>query len=227
MASCSLSKDRSDRVNAKVFVDLTDYSSSPSYFLPEDPLPTRSGDRPECETCLPHAQMTQQSPDAVFEELKQKSLDLLGNSVQIGHSTVSMPSTYPAFHLICQDCNTTSIKMPVESCMTPGGPTCGTEFAHVHAQYHAADSEWAHCNSEKRWQSWQGGGQGSMHLCLTLQDAALVLEKGWGERHVLAGGDGAKVPRGLVLVYAPRTHDEIAVSLQILKAAWWFAQDKQ
>jgi hypothetical protein len=110
--------------------------------------------------------------------------------------------------------------------MTPGGPTRGTEFAHVHTHYFPDDSDFARSNKERRFQEWQGGGQGSMHLCLTLKDAAVVLEKGWAERHLLAGDDsiGFSVPRGLVLVYAPRNQDEANVCLRILRAALLFAQ---
>ena len=53
------------------------------------------------------------------------------------------------------------------------------------------------------WQAYQGGGQGSMHLCLTLRDAAAALDAGWGELHLLAGqqmGPGMSAPRGLVLI---------------------------
>jgi hypothetical protein len=166
--------------------------------------------------------MTQQSPDEVFEEFKTKALELLGNSVTIGRSTVSMPSTFPAFHLKCD----VGCLMPHEACMTPGGPTRGTEFAHVHTHYFPDDSDFARSNKERRFQEWQGGGQGSMHLCLTLKDAAVVLEKGWAERHLLAGDDsiGFSVPRGLVLVYAPRNQDEANVCLRILRAALLFAQ---
>ena len=63
--------------------------------------------------------------------------------------------------------------------MSPGGPRPGaTEFAHIHTQYYAPDSEFAQAQGTRPWQAWQGGGQGSMHLCLTLQDTATVLENG-------------------------------------------------
>ena len=70
------------------------------------------------------------------------------------------------------------------------------------------------------------GGQGSMHMCLSLKDAATVISLGWGEPHVLAGTDmgGMKLSRGLLLVYAPRTNEEIDTVLQILKASLAFAK---
>ena len=65
--------------------------------------------------------------------------------------------------------------------MTPGGPACGLEFAHVHARYIPSDHPTAIQTKARglKWQTYQGGGQGSMHLCLTLRDAAAVLDAGW------------------------------------------------
>ena len=223
--ACTLPSDRSKRTIGQLLQGLDGYASSVSYLT--EILPERTGDRPDCETCLPHAQRNQQSPDGLFVHQKDRALTLLGSSyVTVGHSTVSMPSSYPAFHLIRQDCST----MPPEACMTPGGPTCGTEFCHFHTQFYPPESSHAHANASKRWQEWQGGGQGSMHICLTLKDAAMVLEKGWGERHLLAGQSprpGFTVPQGLLLVYAPRTHEELEVSLTSLQAAFAFAQSNK
>jgi hypothetical protein len=224
MAACSRNGE-GDRVDPESLKTLDGFSSSPSYLL-STVIPQRQGERPECESCLPHAQMTQQSPNDVFELLKTKAVKILGSNVRVGRSTVSMPSTYPAFHLICQECHT----IPPDACMTPGGPARGSEFAHIHTQHHAADSDFAQSNQNRRWQSWQGGGQGSMHLCLTLKDAAVVLEKGWGEKHLLAGqsfgSESSEVPHGLLLVYAPRTTEEVDVVLKILKASFDFANSK-
>jgi hypothetical protein len=231
--ACTLPSDRSKRTTGQVLQGLDGYALSVSYFT--ESLPERTGERPDCETCLPHAQRNQQSPDDLFMKLKERALTalLVGSSlssssssaVTVGHSTVSMPSSYPAFHLICRDCAT----MPSEACMTPGGPTCGTEFCHFHTQYYPPDSSHAQANNASclRWQEWQGGGQGSMHICLTLKDAASVLEKKWGERHLLAGQSprpGFTVPQGLLLVYAPRTLEELEVSLTILQAGFAFAK---
>ena len=66
-----------------------------------------------------------------------------------------------------------------------------------------------------------------MHMCLSLRDAAAVLDAGWGELHLLAGktmGPGARVPRGLVLVYAPRTAEEVSTVVRILGASHAFAR---
>ena len=49
---------------------------------------------------------------------------------------------------------------------------------------------------------------GSMHMVLSPEDAKIVLEAGWGERHPLARGGWFErfVPREFVLVYAPRDY---------------------
>lgn len=61
----------------------------------------------------------------------------------------------------------------------------------------------------------------SMHLNLHPDDARVVLEKGWGERHPLARGGWlmAYVPREFVMVYAPRDKTELDVVCRIIEAA--------
>jgi len=178
------------------------------------------------ESCLPHAQLEAESPDAIFEALTAAAAAILGRDVVQGPTTVSVPSTFPAYHL-CRPCGAAA--MPCEACMTPGGPACGLEFAHVHARYIPGDHPTA-IEAKARgltWQTYQGGGQGSMHMCLSLRDAAAVLDAGWGELHLLAGktmGPGARVPRGLVLVYAPRTAEEVSTVVRILGASHAFAR---
>ena len=43
---------------------------------------------------------------------------------------------------------------------------------------------------------------------LSAADAKVVLEKGWGERHGLSGR-GVGVPLGYVMVFAPRSVEEV------------------
>ena len=68
-----------------------------------------------------------------------------------------------------------------------------------------------------------------MHMCLSLKDAATVVSSGWGEPHILAGTDmgGMMLARGLVLVYAPRTPEEVDVVLNILQASLAFATSER
>lgn len=65
---------------------------------------------------------------------------------------------------------------------------------------------------------------GSIHLTLHPTDAAIVLQQAWGERHPLSSGGWLTrfVPPGFVMVYAPRTQEEVDVVMEIVKAAvWW------
>lgn len=65
----------------------------------------------------------------------------------------------------------------------------------------------------------------SMHMTLHPIDAALVIAAGWGERHPLAGRSihGEQLlPGGFLMVYAPRTEDDVGTIIEIVKAAaWW------
>lgn len=65
---------------------------------------------------------------------------------------------------------------------------------------------------------------GSMHMTLHPADAKTMLEAGWGERHPIARGGWFErfVPGSFVMVYAPRDDGELAVVLEIVKAAAWF-----
>ncbi|KAF1988418.1 hypothetical protein K402DRAFT_300979, partial [Aulographum hederae CBS 113979] len=68
---------------------------------------------------------------------------------------------------------------------------------------------------------------GSLHLSLHPADAALVLERCWGERHPLARGGWFSrfVPGGFIMVYAPRTEEEVGTVMEILRAAVWWVGD--
>lgn len=90
------------------------------------------------------------------------------------------------------------------------------EFAHFHGRYIDPDSSEGKAHRGIPWQSWQGGGLGSMHLTLSLTDAVRVIEAGWGEPHLLAGKMAAA---GLLLVYAPRDEQEVDVVISILRAS--------
>lgn len=84
--------------------------------------------------------------------------------------------------------------------VSPINATCRGEICHVH-------------HSDR-----------SMHLNLHPDDAKVVLEKGWGERHPLARGGWMKayVPREFVMVYAPRDQEELDVVYRIIEAAGYW-----
>lgn len=81
-------------------------------------------------------------------------------------------------------------------------PTCNGEVCHSHPS------------------------DGSLHLTLHPADVKHIIEKGWGERHPLARESWwwklRFVPAGFVMIYAPRTMEELQCVIQIIHAAaWW------
>jgi hypothetical protein len=89
--------------------------------------------------------------------------------------------------------------------LQPINATCRGEICHVH-------------HSDR-----------SMHMNLHPDDAKVVLEQGWGERHPLARGGWMKayVPREFVMVYAPRDRDELDVVCRIIEAAgFWVCGER-
>jgi hypothetical protein len=61
-----------------------------------------------------------------------------------------------------------------------------------------------------------GSGDYSMHMCLAPTDCKEVITKKWGERMTLAG---TLVPQEYLLIYTPRTKEEVAVVKGIVNAA--------
>ncbi|KAH6657497.1 hypothetical protein BKA67DRAFT_190233 [Truncatella angustata] len=87
----------------------------------------------------------------------------------------------------------------------PVNYTCAGEICHVH-------------NSDQ-----------SMHMTLHPDDVREVLLKGWGQRHPLAcRGRWFKmpVPRQFVMIYSPRTMDEVKIVCKIIEAAGWWCMAK-
>ena len=83
---------------------------------------------------------------------------------------------------------------------TPVTRTCGGEVCHAHPS------------------------DGSMHMTLHPADAKIVLESGWGERHPLARGGWCRrfVPKEFMLIYAPRSTEEVGEIMKIVAAGvWW------
>ncbi|TAQ88976.1 hypothetical protein B7494_g2694 [Chlorociboria aeruginascens] len=87
----------------------------------------------------------------------------------------------------------------------PINKTCRGEICHVH------HSDW------------------SLHLNLHPDDAKVVLQNGWGERHPLARGGWlrAYVPREFVMIYAPRDRIELGVVCHIIEAASFWASGER
>ncbi|MEM9335601.1 MAG: luciferase family protein [Pseudomonadota bacterium] len=75
----------------------------------------------------------------------------------------------------------------------------GREFAHIHP----------HPDS------------GSMHVVVPPEDASEIVEKGWGEDHYLV--TAGSWPHGLVMIFSPRTREELETVKTILKRSYDFA----
>lgn len=88
----------------------------------------------------------------------------------------------------------------------PVNNTCMGEICHIHDSDH------------------------SMHMNLHPDDVKEVLSKGWGQRHPLAWRGrwfSMPVPRQFIMVYAPRTMDEVQVVCRIIEAAAWWVMAKE
>ncbi len=59
---------------------------------------------------------------------------------------------------------------------------------------------------------------GSLHMIVSASDARAIIERGWGERHGLAGSH-LGLPLTYLMIYAPRDEGELAVTSSILDAA--------
>ena len=134
--------------------------------------------------------------------------------MEVGATTISVPSTYPAFHLSSGRKNSASATEEEEQRFMRN-----SEFAHVHTRYRGTSDP---SGMNRPWQVWQGGGQGSLHVVLHPQDAQLLIHKGWAELHLLAKQGVAGIPSGLCLVYAPRDEAEMDIVSSIWQAslAW-------
>lgn len=58
---------------------------------------------------------------------------------------------------------------------------------------------------------------------LSAADAKVVLDRGWGERHGLSGKKGLGIPLGYVMVFAPRSTEEVETVGMIATAAARYA----
>ncbi|MEM7377313.1 MAG: hypothetical protein AAF460_07390 [Pseudomonadota bacterium] len=81
----------------------------------------------------------------------------------------------------------------------PAAFMVGREFAHIHPH----------------------PDNGSMHVQLRAEDAAAVIDAGWGESHYLV--TQGHLPFGLVLVFSPRDADELETVKRIVARSHAFA----
>lgn len=89
---------------------------------------------------------------------------------------------------------------------------------------------------------------GSLHCLLSPRDAQILIERGWGEAHLMAGKTASctfspisccffvlridfgisvgVIPLGLVMVYAPRDDKEVDIIVRIIDATYRYARDE-
>ncbi|KAL8932517.1 MAG: hypothetical protein Q9211_006270 [Gyalolechia sp. 1 TL-2023] len=171
-------------------------------------LPRRLHPRPSVAGIAPHRQTNQKPPAQLYQRLRIALYSLVGENPRLlrtGNSCFEKHSL-ALFLCLCPQC-------PDAEChaeLLHAGPThmnatCSNtgEICHLHP----SDS--------------------SLHLTLHPLDAAMVISRGWGERHPLAGrpilGIGKRVvPEGFVMVYAPQDETQIGVVMDIIRAAGWW-----
>lgn len=158
-------------------------------------LPHRAGPRPHVAGIAPQRQTNQKSSPDMHHAMR--------------HALHGLAATHPTrlrTGVSCFEKNGLALNFAPARTSTHQqalNPTCGSsgEACHIHAT------------------------DGSMHLTLHPSDAALVIAQGWGQRHPLSGGGlfGVEyVPRGFVMVYAPRWEEEVGVLMEIVRAGvWW------
>ncbi|MCJ1478639.1 hypothetical protein MMC13_007320 [Lambiella insularis] len=212
---------------------LTPYEHPAQGYLPD--LPWRTGQRPTVAGIAPHRQTTQKGDHAMLAALtaaihKIKAANPLllatGISCFEQHNLALFFSPHPA---PVKNSSTISVDLPPHSAARPR-PVRTNSIGRLNsissACEHSTDpglqneldidpcdhpAEIVHLHTT----------ESSMHLTLHPSDAALVISHGWGERHPLAGR-GPWVPKGFMMVYAPRNLDEVEVLTDIIKAAGWW-----
>ncbi|MEL6627777.1 MAG: hypothetical protein AAFQ92_19800 [Bacteroidota bacterium] len=78
-----------------------------------------------------------------------------------------------------------------------------------------ADTEFAHFHPHPDY---------SLHLGLPEEDAKVIIAKGWGEWHPLI--KRGYLPPNIIMMYAPRTEEELAVTKFILGHSYAYAKGK-
>ena len=64
-----------------------------------------------------------------------------------------------------------------------------------------------------------------MHVKLSAEDAKAVVDAGWGEEHYLV--TQGRYPSGLIMVFSPRSDEELEITKQIVARSYMFATGKE
>ncbi|MCJ1281638.1 hypothetical protein MMC26_000959 [Xylographa opegraphella] len=212
---------------------LTPYEHPAQGYLQD--IPQRIGERPKVAGIAPHRQVTQKGSKvmlaaltAAIYEIKAANPLLLATGVSCfeQHNLALFFSPHSAE---IQTSPTTSLKLLPPPAVNPRAVRTNSlqnlnsysaacehpaeDNAAVVSKFNTCDhpAEIVHLHTT----------EASMHLTLHPSDAALVISRGWGERHPLAGR-GPWVPKGFMMVYAPRTMEELDVLRCIIRASGWW-----
>ncbi|KAF2667345.1 hypothetical protein BT63DRAFT_480333 [Microthyrium microscopicum] len=177
---------------------LYEASEEPS-FLPENFPPNREGVRPAIGPHpIPHRQLDQLPSDEIKAALIQK-YDSIGQKAESA-SAVYISMSHLEKHTTAlytkASQNTASAMAQSDALDTKG------EFAHVHST-----------------------GDHSVHVILSPTDCKKVMDAGWGERHTFDGSAFVRaalkkpLPMTYLLIYAPRTEEEVETVSKILEAS--------
>jgi Family of unknown function (DUF5519) len=174
-------------------------AKEPSY-LSDDFPPAREGGRPTIGPHpVPHRQLDQLPSEEVKKVLDGRIRDVSERAKHKGIALVRESRLEK--HTDALFINEATRQTVSEGAKAAAIDTKG-EFAHVHAT-----------------------GDHSVHVLLSPADCKKVLEAGWGERHAFDGSVVVKhvfhvaLPMTYVLIYAPRTEEEVEIVVQIVKAS--------
>ena len=203
-------------------------SFSRPYFKTPDALPLRKERRPIVGGLAPHRQLTQRGNaadvdalTACLKDMRKANPNLLseGRSCFEKHSLAlflaptqqsrEAVAIHSAQFAAKPPTGISSLSSPSSACLPSAASSVPTNSEAVRNTTCGAPPEIAHMH----------GIDGSLHLTLGAEDAGVVIRRGWGERHPLAG---RWLPRGFVMVYAPRNQEELKIMREIIKAsAMW------
>ena len=178
---------------------ITSYPYHP-YFRSSQLLAQRQSERPKVAGLAPQRQTTQKGTPEDVQKLSAAMKALANYNSDFVQTGVSCFEKHSLALFMSQDLANVSTVVDKKNrrCEVRRNTTCGKppEIAHMH------------------------GSEGSLHLTLHPVDAAVVIKRGWGERHPLSGR--WSVPAGFVMVYAPKTEDELSAVMDIIRAACWW-----
>ena len=168
-----------------------------------DQLPARAGSAPKTgEWVVPHRQLEQVANEEIKKACPQDSyFEWVAHILQALKEAI--------LHMV--ESESQSLEFG-PSKLEGGAPalfispnSCGSN--HTSCSLSPREVFHSHCTAD-----------GSSHAVLSAADAKLVLDRGWGERHGF-GGKALGVPLGYIMIFAPRTMQEVEIVGNIRRAA--------